>query len=148
MSTAHITFTKGAGKFDQMTVHRADGDEVVACPKQRIIPHDMAHYAVEHTLGRRGFLSRVREGEVAAFRMQPDAESDAVERLVEVFQGDAWSGGTSAPQDLLDLYHVTCAARACQPLAVTLADLAAVRAAFQALDAQWQALPVGLPLAL
>jgi len=138
MSTAHITFTKGAGKFDQMTVHRADGDEVVACPKQRIIPHDMAHYAVEHTLGRRGFLSRVREGEVAAFRMQPDAESDAVERLVEVFQGDAW----------LDLYHVTCAARACQPLAVTLADLAAVRAAFQALDAQWQALPVGLPLAL
>lgn len=143
-----ITFTRKDGKFDQMTVHRPDGDEVIACPKQGIIPHDMVHHAVEHALNQRGFLGRVRDGEAAAFRMQPDAQSDAVERLVEVFQGDAWSGGHTAPQDLLNMYRVTCAARACAPLDVTLDDLETVRAAIQALDARWQALAVGESMVL
>lgn len=91
-------FTKGPGKYDFMDVVR-DGApaERVDCPKQRIIPHDMVHYAVEHTLQTRGFLGRVKEGEAAGFRMQPEATSDGIERLVEVIQGDAWSGGRHRP---------------------------------------------------
>lgn len=48
----------------------------------------MVHYAVEHTLSARGFLGRVRDGEAASFRMVGEPDSDGVERLVEVIQGD------------------------------------------------------------
>lgn len=138
------TFTKGRDKFDRMTVQRADGSvEHVDCPKQRIIPHDMVHYAVESTLLRRGFLGRVRDGESAGFGMQAEAESDGVERLVEVFQGDAWSGGGTPLQEMIDLYQVTCRERACPPLSVTVGDMQAVRECIEQLDRQWQALPVG-----
>ena len=143
-----ITFTKGSGKMDRMVIHRDGGTEAVDCPKQGIIPHDMVHFAVESTLLRRGFLSRVRDGEAAIFRMTPEAESDGVERLVEVIQGDAWSGGNGAAADLLDLYRVTCRARECPPLPVADDDIHAIRRCVDALDAQWQALPVGQSLDL
>lgn len=56
-----LIFTKGAGKTDLMEVVRTgQPSELVDCPKQGIIPHDMVHYAVEHTLDARGFLTRVR----------------------------------------------------------------------------------------
>jgi hypothetical protein len=143
-----ITFTKGIGKFDQMRIERNGGIEVIDCPKQRIIPHDMVHYAVESTLHKRGFLGRVRDGEAANFQMAAEAESDSVERLVEVFQGDAWSGGTSTPEDMIDLYQVTCTARACGPLPVTAEDILCVRERINELDRQWQALAQGQSLTL
>jgi hypothetical protein len=143
-----ISFTKGNGKYDRMTIRRGDRVETVECPKQRIIPHDMVHFAVEDTLQKRGFLGRVLEGEAADFSMAPEAESDSVERLVEVFQGDAWSGGDSAPDDMLDLYAVTCRARECAPLAVTAADIVFIRDRIAELDRAWQALPVGQTLTL
>jgi hypothetical protein len=139
-----IVFTKGSGKYDRMDVFRDGADcETIQCPKQRILPHDLVHYAVESTLRRRGFLSRVRDGEAASFQMQADAESDGVERLVEVFQGDAWSGGDSPAGEMLDLYRVTCQARACPELSVGADDIAAVRACMRALDAEWDAVAVG-----
>jgi hypothetical protein len=144
-----LVFIKGSGKFDRMEVVRDESaTERIDCPKQRIIPHDMVHYAVESTLEKRGFLTRVREGAPADFRMLPEAESDGVERLVEVFQGDAWSGGDSAAADMLDLYRVTCAERACPMLAVAETDMDAIRARIAELTAQWDALPVGQSLAL
>ena len=144
-----IVFTKGSGKYDHMDVLRADGQvERIDCPRQRIIPHDMVHYAVESTLMRRGFLTRVRDGEQAGFRMQAEAESDGVERLVEVIQGDAWSGGESPATDMIDLYRVTCSARTCPMLEVDVADIDAIRTCMAELDAQWQALAVGQSLRL
>ena len=143
-----ISFIKGSGKFDRMLVDRGAATETVDCPKQRIIPHDMVHYAVECTLHKRGFLSRIRDGEAANFRMRAESESDGVERLVEVFQGDAWSGGTSAPADMLELYQVTCRARQCPPLPVTEDDILVIRGVIADLDRQWQALPVGKTFSL
>jgi len=147
-SHMEITFTKGTGKYDEMRVIRNGTPEVIACPKQRIIPHDMVHYAVESTLQKRGFLSRVREGEPANFQMGADAESDGVERLVEVLQGDAWSGGDAPPDDMLDLYRVTCTARGCPMLPVGAEDILAIRRKIQELDTQWQALAVGQSMTL
>jgi len=49
-----LVFTKGAGKYDTLRGGRAGGVESIACPKQRIVPHDMVHYAVERVLRRRG----------------------------------------------------------------------------------------------
>jgi hypothetical protein len=139
-----LIFTKGAEKSDLLTVQRANADaEEIVCPKQRIIPHDMVHFAVEHWLEQRGFLSRVRDGERAAFTMQPEATSDAVERLVEVFQGDAWSGSTTPAEEMIDLYRVTCQARECPMLEVSAADIDAVRQRMAELTVQWEAVPVG-----
>lgn len=143
-----ITFTKGSGKYDEMRLTRNGVSETIACPKQRIIPHDMVHYAVEHTLQKRGFLVRVREGALVGFQMVPEPESDGVERLVEVFQGDAWSGGDASPQDMLDLYQVTCTARECPALPVGSEDIIAIRRNIQGLDAQWQALATGQSMSL
>ncbi|MYM36302.1 hypothetical protein GTP38_18375 [Duganella sp. FT94W] len=139
-----LVFTKGAGKTDLMEVVRVDQpSELVNCPKQGIIPHDMVHYAVEHTLNARGFLTRVKDGESAAFQMQGEVQSDAVERLVEVFQGDAWSGGNSAAFDLIEMYRVTCNARSCPMLDVDIAAISEVRDVIAELTEKWKAVPVG-----
>lgn len=59
-----LVFTKGGGKSDQLTIHRAAGAaDHIDCPKQGIIPHDMVHYAVENIVAERGFLGRVAAGE-------------------------------------------------------------------------------------
>jgi len=144
-----LVFIKGAGKHDRMEIARGDGAvERIDCPRQGIIPHDMVHYAVESTLEKRGFLARVREGERADMRMRGEAESDGVERLVEVIQGDAWSGGASDAATMLDLYRVTCDARACPMLDVDPGDIEAIRARMAELTAQWNALAVGQSLSL
>lgn len=139
-----IVFTKGPAKHDLMEVFRGSGaPQRVECPKQGIIPHDMVHVAVESTLQARGFLGRVRDGEAAGFRMAAEAESDGVERLVEVIQGDAWSGGQTPAAEILAMYQVTCAARQCPMLALDEAAVDAVRACMADLSARWAGLPVG-----
>jgi hypothetical protein len=144
-----LIFTKGSGKHDQMEVMRNDVvAERIACPKQGIIPHDMVHFGVESTLHKRGFVDRILHGEAATFQMESEPESDGVERLVEVFQADGWSGWNSAPADMLDLYQVTCHARQCEPLQLSLEDIDAVRKKLLELTAQWQSLAIGESLAL
>lgn len=146
--SVEIRFTKCGGKYDEMRVTRDGASETIACPKQRIIPHDMVHFAVESTLHKRGFLARVAEGESASFQMAAEPESDGVERLVEVIQGDAWSGSAASPEEILDLYQVTCIARQCKPLAVRAGDIAAIRLRIEELDAQWRMLRVGQSISL
>jgi hypothetical protein len=144
-----IVFTKGSGKYDVMDVLRPGSPpERVNCPKQRIIPHDMVHYAIEHTLRARGFLGRVKDGEAAAFQMAPESESDSVERLVEVFQGDEWSGGSSSAAEIIEIYDVTCRARGCPALLIDDSAVLAVRAAIADLTTRWQAVAIGGSLQL
>ncbi len=139
-----LIFTKGAHSSDRLEVRRSGGVvETIECPKQRIIPHDMVHFAVESTLSARGFIHRVASGEKADFRMAAEAESDSVERLVEALQSDAWSDGTSPPEDVIALYHVTCSARGCAPLPVDAAAITALRACIAHLDQRWNVVPVG-----
>lgn len=139
-----LVFIKGAGKYDRLDV-LLDGACIssVPCPKQGIIPHDMLHFAVEVTLQRRGFITRTREGDVSGFRMTPTAESDGIERLVEVFQADGWAGWRSEPSELLDLYRVTCEARCCTPLSIGEPEMLAVRGRIQQLTADWQVVAIG-----
>ncbi len=144
-----LIFTKGSGKYDLLEITRAgSAPQRIECPKQGIIPHDMVHYAVESTVAARGFLRRVEGGESAGFRMDAKADSDAVERLVEVFQGDAWSGGTSSADDMLGMYRVTCAARDCPVLPVDAATILAVRDTIKRLGGEWDAIAVGGSLEL
>jgi hypothetical protein len=144
-----LVFIKGKGASDTMRVVRPGrADDVIDCPKQRIIPHDMVHYAVESILDDRGFLGRVAAGEAAEVTMAAEAVSDGVERLVEVMQGDGWSGGTTPPDEMIDLYRVTCAARGCPMLAVDPATIVAIRGRIAELDAAWDAVAIGQSLEL
>lgn len=147
--TIRLAFTKGAGKTDTLIVTRDDDAiERIDCPKQGIVPHDMVHYAVESELAAQGFLGRVASGEAATFTMAAEAESDGVERLVEAIQGDAWSGGTAAAADLIDLYRVTCDARGCAMLAIDDATIVAIRDRLAALTRDWNTVPIGGTLTL
>jgi hypothetical protein len=139
-----LVFTKGAGKIDRMEMIHADRPpEFLDCPKQRILPHDMIHYAVETVLGARGFIGRVASGEAAVLTMAGEPESDGVERLVEAIQGDGWSGGTAPAADVIDLYRVTCEARGCPMLPVDDAAIEAIRARIAELTQGWERMPVG-----
>jgi hypothetical protein len=144
-----ILFTKCSGKYDRMNVVRPGAaGQSVDCPKQGIIPHEMVHYAVESVLQKRGFIARVVAGEAAAFQMESEPETDGVERLVEVFQADGWSGWSNSPDDMLELYRSTCTAFQCAPLAIGPADIEAVRRRILELTEQWRAVPVGKSLSL
>ena len=103
----------------------------------------MVHVAVKSCLAARGFLGRAAAGEAAGFAMDAATGSDGVERLVEVIQGDAWSGGSATAIELIDLYRVTCAARGCPMPAVDAPTIEAIRARLAALTREWDALPVG-----
>lgn len=145
-----LIFTKRReGKYDHLAIWK-EGElrGEIECPKQGIIPHDMMHYGVEHILQKRGFIGRVAAGEAAAFEMQGEAESDGVERLVEVFQADGWAGWNTAAEDMLDLYQVTCAARDCPSLSLQVTDVEQVRQELLRLSALWQATEAGQSLHL
>lgn len=136
-----VIFEKRDGKYDAMFVERGAALQEIACPKQPPIPHDMFHYAIEHVLELRGFIHRTVAGETAGFRMTPEAESEAVERLVETMQADSWSGRPPA-SEVIDLFHTTCDARGTQPIALTEEAIVAIRSEIDRLAAEWSALPV------
>jgi hypothetical protein len=138
---AALVFEKREGKYDAMLVERGGRLEEVACPKQAPIPHDMFHYAVERVLGLRGFAHRAASGEGAGFRMQLEATSEAVERLVETMQADSWSGRPPAA-DVIAMFETTCAARGNTPFALTSDDIESIRTEIDRLAAEWSALPV------
>lgn len=142
-----LAFTKGGGKYDRLEVRRAGAaPEQTDCPKQGIIPHDMVHYAVEGVMAARGFLSRLADGAPASFAPGGEAE-EAIERLVETIQAEAWSG-TAPADELIALYELTCDARGHGAIPVETAAIDAIRARMAELTAQWNAVPVGGALML
>ena len=137
-----LTFTKRDSKYDDLVIEREGrAAEMIQCPKQGIIPHDMVHYAVESVLAHRGFLGLVAGGEAAAFETQGGDSEEAIERLVESFQAEMWGGRVPAA-DLLATYEIACEARGHPAAPVSAEDIDGVRAKLDELTAQWQAVPV------
>lgn len=145
-----LGFTKGSGKFDRLDIVAADGPRApIDCPKQGIIPHDMVHFAVEAELTTPGFLGLIAAGGDGGFRLGlDDGHAQSVERLVEMFQGEGWSGGPMADDDFMALYATTCEERGNTPLPIDGTTIAAIRARIADLTAQWAAVPVGGQLVL
>lgn len=142
-----LVFTKGAGKTDRLdVVHGGGSVQSIECPKQGIIPHDMVHFAVESVLTTRGFLSSLADGSPATFTPGGEA-AEAIERLVEVIQAEAWSGPADA-SDLIALYELACEARGHAATPVDAAAIDAIRSRMAELTAAWQAIPVGGTLTL
>ena len=136
-----------SGKYDRLMIDRDGKIEEIDCPKIGGIPHDMVHFAVETVMSKHGFMRRVAGGEKLDFRMAPSVESDQMERLVEVLQADAISG-SPPPEDLIDMYKVTCEARGVAPYALTVGDIAALRAEMNRLTKLWDAVAPGGKLEL
>ena len=123
-----------------MFVERNGAVEEIACPKQPPIPHDMFHYAIERVLELKGFIHRAAAGEGVGFRMTPEAESEAVERLVETMQADSWSG-RPPPAEVIDMFLTTCAARNTDPITISEEAILAIRDEIDRLATEWSALP-------
>jgi hypothetical protein len=145
-----LTFTKGSGKFDRLDIVTDAGPQpVIDCPKQRIIPHDMVHFAVESEVATLGFLGGIAAGGDSGFTAGADnPHHRAVERLVETVQAEAWSGGRVPDEAFIALYRVTCEARGDMPLALDGTTISAIRARIADLTARWAAVPVGGTLVL
>lgn len=142
-----LTFTKRAGKYDDLVIARPGQPAVtITCPKQGIIPHDMVHFAVEATLAH-GFLTLVAEGQPAAFDTMGGDSEEAVERLVEVFQAELWGGRVPAA-DLIATYEHACAARQHEATPVSPATIDAIHARLDELTQRWAAVPVSGSLTL
>jgi len=143
-----MIFTKGDGKFDLLEIVRTDGSiERIDCPKQRIIPHDMVHYAVEKILGARGFMRAIGAGETTAYVPMGGVEAESVERLVETIQADAWSSPGSA-QELIDLYRLTCEARGHPAAPIDAEAVETIKDEVLRLQLLWDDVPVGGKLEL
>lgn len=143
-----MIFTKRGGKHDDLTIVRDGGAaETIQCPKQGIIPHDMVHYAVESVLTHQGLLSLVRRGEALAFATAGGASEEAMERLVETFQAELWSGRVPT-HEVIATYEHACEARGHAPAPVSTADVEAVRERLDALMREWAEMPVNATLAL
>jgi hypothetical protein len=136
-----LTFTKGTGKYDQLHIERVGLPlEMIQCPKQGIIPHDMIHYAVESVVLHRGFLSLLREGRPASFSTQGDEVADAIERLVETFQAEMWSGRVPAA-DVIAMYEHGCAASGHAVAPVLEEEIQTIRVRIDELSAAWANVP-------
>lgn len=138
-----MIFTRLDGKYDRLDLVRADGSaERIDCPKQGIVPHDMVHYAVESILGIRGFMRAAIAGEATGYAPMTETEAEAVERLVETMQADAW-GAPGSAVDLIGLYRLTCEARGHDAIPVAPADIDAIRDEMTRLQLLWDEVPTG-----
>src|ERR1022692_1996291 len=103
-----LKFKKGSGKTDQLEFWVA-GEKLVQLqnPKQRILPHDMVHYAVETCFPFEGFIKLVFDGHepgkvieaLKGFAPKLSQEysqtSWITESLVESLQASLWSSSTT-----------------------------------------------------
>ncbi len=161
-----ITIIKGTTD-DRLDIQRDDGSCVTTrFPKKGPVPHDAVHFAVEQGLILDDFFwGRVAAGadpemlaemakmggHASAKRAElPDpniVEMIQSERLVECFEADLWSGGGDC-ESLRAMADAGWAASKVPPLALTDAQIVAIRATITDIAERWGVCPVGGSIAL
>ena len=157
-----ISITKGDTE-DRLEMQRADGSRAsVRFPHKGPIPHDFVHYAVESELAfDRGFWGLIEAGhqpeevqhiaksaghasakraEVPAPHFVPAIQ---VERLVEAFEADHWSGGTSDAEGVIAMAQAGCEQSLVPPCAIDELAVARIRSRIADFAGRWAALPIG-----
>jgi hypothetical protein len=159
----NIYFTKCDGKADWMECVRDDGSTTrCPMPKQGILPHDLVHYVVEHTLGlHRSFYGIIAAGvgfpnsappwDAEDFQLDDLTEALQAESLVECFQAEMWNapepGTFQLSESFLEILDITCANRGVtRPAQATEENLEQVRSRLQEYTQIWDALPIGQTL--
>ena len=161
-----ILVTKGE-RADWIEARRADGSvEREHVPHKGPVAHDLVHFAVETELGMdRGFWGMIAAGhapqqivEMAkaaghasakrAITPDPDfVQAIQVERIVESFEAESWSGG-SDNDSLRAMAEAGCAQSLVACPELTDVAIARVRDRLGGLAGQWSTLAVGETLAL
>lgn len=137
-TTIRLTFTKLAGKTDRLVLEGFGQTLNIDCPKQRIIPHDMVHYAVERVLGLRGFVRLVAAGQPEAELRNADYEAHLGESIVETMQAELWDGNRVTEADFLDMVRVTMETRGRVLAPLPQGFLDRLRAEITDLTARWE----------
>ena len=132
-----LTFTKLTGKYDKLVIEGFGRTLPIDCPKQRIIPHDLIHYAIEKVLGLRGFVRLISEGRPEAELRHADYEAFLGECLVETTQAELWSGGEPDDAAFLDMLSITMGTRGQELRPLPPEALDKLRSEIDALTAAW-----------
>ncbi len=132
-----LTFTKLTGKYDKLLIQGHGRELAIDCPKQRIIPHDLIHYAIEKVMGLRGFVRLVMEGRPEAELAHADYDALLGEALTETLQAEMWSGTPPDNDAFLDMLATTMESRGqkLKPLEPGLIDK--IRAEIEGLTSRW-----------
>ena len=157
-----ITITKGE-REDRLDLERTDGSSAFTrFPHKGPIPHDFVHYAVESELGfDRGFWGLVEAGrhpdeiqemaKAAGHASAKRAEVPAadfvpaiqVERIVEAFEADHWSGGTGDPAGIITMAGAGCEQSFVAAPPIDEVAVARIRSCIADFSARWAALAPG-----
>jgi len=132
-----LTFTKLTGKHDKLAIQGKGRELAIDCPKQRIIPHDLIHYAVEKVMNLRGVVRLVTEGRPEAELQHADYDALLGEALTETLQAEMWSLAPPDNAAFLEMLADTMAARGRQlkPIAAETIDM--IRAEIEHLTEAW-----------
>jgi hypothetical protein len=162
-----ITITKGERK-DRIEAARADGSRVeTRFPHKGPIPHDAVHFHVESTLqlgdafwgmvaaGRHPeeVADIAKAGGHASAKRATEADDSIVglvqaERVVECFEADLWSGGTTSPETIRDAIAAGCAQSLVPTIDVSDEAVAAIQSSLKDLVVRWPAAAPGEKLVL
>jgi hypothetical protein len=162
-----ITITKGE-REDRIEAVRADGSSVqTTFPHKGPIPHDAVHFYVESALQ----LGDAFWGTVAAGRHPEEVAEIAkagghasakratgadpsivrlvqAERVVECFEADLWSGGSTSPETIRDALAAGCEQSLVPSLELSDGSIAAIQSSLKELVSRWPATPPGDRLVL
>jgi len=155
MAQQKLRFKKMTGKNDELEFW-VDGAELVRVqnPKQRIVPHDMVHYAIETSFPFEGFIRLVFAGHEPGKTMEalngfsPKLASEyhetswITESLVEAMQAALWSQ-VYGYKDFEYAYQQACKARKIKPVKVQRKDFDSCLALIGRLGEEWTRLAAG-----
>jgi hypothetical protein len=141
-TSIRLIFTKLPGKMDKLLIEGFGRALAIDCPKQRIIPHDMVHYAVEQVLGLRGFVRLAAEGRPEAELVNADYDAHLGESMVETMQAELWDGKPVEEADFVDLLRITMETRGRVLAPLPTGFLQRLRALITDLTARWEQVPV------
>lgn len=156
-----VEITKGTDR-DWIEISRdEESPEKTSFPKKGPMPHDAVHFIVETELKlRNGFWGMVADGvrvadvqdiakkagHASASRARlPDAsivELLQVERLVECFEADIWSGADDV-ELFQDIARVACESSFVPDMQISTDAIKAIRSQLKKFQAAWTVAPIG-----
>ena len=136
--TIRLSFTKLAGKYDKLLIQGNGRELAIDCPKQRIIPHDLIHYAVEKVMNLRAFVRLTTEGRPEAELRHADYDALLGEGLVETLQAEMWSGTPPDDSAFMDMLAVTMGVRGQKLKPIAPGVIGKIRAEIEALTEAWE----------
>lgn len=152
-----------AAKGAAIRVRRDDGSQVETfLPAKGPVPHDAVHYFVERELGFDdafwGLVAAGHHPEAIADIAKASGHASAkradipvpsfvpaiqVERIVEAFEADHWSGGMGDPAGLVSMARSGCEQSQVEPVEIDEAQIERIRAGIADFASGWAQLPQG-----